>query len=311
MSRSVEDRIQRLRQLRSAASAESAEADLRKGLQDRSNLVAAEAAKTAAALRLSSLIPAMLTAFEGLFNDPVKSDPKCWAKTAIVKALTSLDYDQSAPFVRGLNHIQKEPVWGGSEDTASPLRALCALALVQCTDLRRVQIMRNLVDALTDVADAVRADAVRALAQLGGDEAALLLRLKAKLSDLEVAVLGHVFDSLISLEEGAGVAFVERYLDSAKTDIRDEAALALGASRRADAVGILIERWNQTSSFEFGSVLLRALSSSRTAAAVDFLLDLVGTGSDRESAAALAALELLEGSEEIQHQIEAAKRRRL
>lgn len=310
MNRSVEDRIQRLRQLRSAGSTENAEPDLRKGLQDRSNLVAAEAAKTAAALRMSSLIPAMLTAFERLFHEPVKSDPKCWAKSAIVRALTALDYDQSAPFVRGLNHIQKEPVWGGSEDTGAQLRALCALALVQCTDLRRVQIIRYLVDALTDVEEHVRAEAVRALAQLGGDETALLLRLKAKLGDREVGVLGHVFDSLISLEESSGVAFVEPYLDSANTDIRDEAALALGASRRPEAVGILMARWKEASSSEFRAVLLRALASSRTQPAVDFLLELAGTGSDRESAAALAALELLEGSEEIQNQIEAAKRRR-
>jgi HEAT repeat protein len=309
VNRSVEDRILQFRRLRSART-ENAEADVRKGLQDRSNLVAAEAARTAAALRLSSLIPAMLAAFERLFHEPVKSDAKCWAKTAIVKALTDLDYDQSGPFVRGLSHVQMEPVMGGREDTASQLRALSALALVQCSDLGRVRIMRHLLEALTDVNEHVRCEAIRALAQLGGDEAALVLRLKGKLGDPEVGVLGHVFDALISLEEGAGVAFVEPYLDSARTDIRDEAALALGASRRADAVAILIARWKDSSSSEFRDVLLRAMASSRIQPAVDFLLELVGTGSDRESAAALAALELLEGSEEIQNQIEAAKRRR-
>jgi HEAT repeat protein len=310
VTRSVEDRIQRLRQLRAAPPDGDGEAAIRKGLQDRSNLVAAEAAKTIAALRLSSLIPALVAAFEPLFDEPAKSDPKCWAKTAIVKALTDLDYDQSAPFVRGLGHIQMEAVWGGTEDSAGQLRAMCALALVQCTDLRRVQIMRHLVDALDDGEDAVRAEAVRALAQLGGDEAALLLRLKAKVGDKQVAVLGHAFDSLISIEEGVGVGFVAQYLDSANAGIRDEAALALGASRRTDAVGVLIERWKQTRSAEFGSVLLRALCSSRTPPAIDFLLDAVATGSDRESAAALAALALLDGSEEIRNRIEAAKRRR-
>jgi hypothetical protein len=145
------------------------------------------------------------------------------------------------------------------------------------------------------------------LVQLGGDEAALLLRLKAKFGDRRPLIVGHVFDSLINLEAELGVAFVAEYLDAAHPEIRDEAALALGASRRSDAVEILIERWKGTRSSEFGSVLLRALSSSRTQAAIDFLLDLLRTGTQRDSAAALDALALIEPSEELQGQIEAAR----
>jgi HEAT repeat protein len=308
ISRSVEDRIQQLRQLRSAASNKDTEAALRKALQDRSNLVAAESAKTIAVLRLPALIPALLVALDRFFNQAVKSDPKCWAKAAIVKTLTELDYDESPPFVRGLNHIQMEPVWGGQEDSAIQLRGLCALGLVQCTDLRRLQIMRHLVDALNDEKAPVRAEAVRALAQLGGDETILVLRLKAKVGDLEAFVSGHVFDALINLEGNIGVDFVVPYLNSARPDICDEAALALGASRRADAVNVLIETWKRTRSLDFGNVLLRALSSSRTEAAIDFLLSLVKEGSDRDSKNALAALELLDGSEEVRNRIEAAKR---
>jgi HEAT repeat protein len=310
VSRRVEDRIHQLRQLRSTAANNDTEAALKKALQDRSNLVVAESAKTIAALRLTALIPALLAAFDRLFNEPVKSDPKCWAKTAILKTLTELDYDESPPFVRGMNHIQMEPVWGGQEDSAVQLRGASALGLVQCTDLRRLQIMRHLVDALNDEKDPVRAEAVRALSQLGGDEAILLLRLKAKVGDSEAFVSGHVFDSLISLEENLGVDFVVPYLNAARPDIRDEAALALGASRRADAVAVLIETWKRTRSIDFGNVLLRALSSSRTETAIDFLLSLVKEGSDRDSESALAALDLLDGSEEIRNRIEAARQRR-
>jgi HEAT repeat protein len=310
MSRKLEARIEQLRQLRSVRPSEDVVKALRKGLQDRGNLVIAEAARTTAALHIKGLIPNLLAAFDALFDNPLKSDPKCWGKTAIVKALTELDYDQSPPFVRGLRHIQMEPVWGGREDSAAQLRGLCALALVQCSDLRRVEVMRYMVEAMTDTEDPVRAEAIRALAQLGGDDTALLLRLKAQMGDRRPLVIGHVFDSLINLEENLGVTFVAKYLDSTREEIRDEAALSLGASRRADAVEVLIAGWGRTRSPEFGRVLLRAMGSSQHPAAIDFLLDLVRTGNNHSSASAIEALQLIEPSEEIRNRIEAAKSQR-
>jgi HEAT repeat protein len=306
----LEERIEHLRQLRSAVPDEVVIAALRKGLHDRANLVVAEAARTIAALRLHALIPDLLASFGALFEDVLKTDPKCWGKMAIVQALTAMDYDQSPPFVRGLSHIQMEPVWGGKEDSAAQLRAHCALALVQCSVIRRVEILRLLVAAMTDPEDPVRAEAVRAIAQLGGDDAALLLRLKAGISDARPLVLGQVFDSLIALESEIGVRFVGDYLSSSSAEVRDEAALSLGASRRADAVSLLTETWHKAASGEFGGVVLRALSSSRHPAAIDFLLDLVRKGSGRDCAAALAALESVECSDEIRSQMESAKRQR-
>jgi HEAT repeat protein len=106
------------------------------------------------------------------------------------------------------------------------------------------------------------------------------------------------------------VAFVAEYLNAQDEAVRDEAALALGASRLPSAVNVLIEAWNQTRDPEFGGVLLRALSSSREQEALDFLLDLVRSGAGRESALALDALKLHEHSPEIQAQIELAKKQR-
>ena len=34
--------------------------------------------------------------------------------------------------MRGLRHIQMEPVWGGQADSAATLRGTCALALIDC-----------------------------------------------------------------------------------------------------------------------------------------------------------------------------------
>src|SRR5262245_16120104 len=96
-----EERLERLRQLRSTAPNEESLLVLRKSLQDRANLVVAEAARVTTEFHLSSFIPDLLAAFDRLFADPVKADPKCWGKTAIAKALMQLDHSESAPFVRG------------------------------------------------------------------------------------------------------------------------------------------------------------------------------------------------------------------
>jgi hypothetical protein len=76
MNRKLEARIEGLRQLRSAGSSEDAVGALRKALQDRGNRIIAEAAKTIAALHLTSLIPNLLAAFDALSDNPAKTDPK-------------------------------------------------------------------------------------------------------------------------------------------------------------------------------------------------------------------------------------------
>jgi HEAT repeat protein len=307
----LEQRLEQLRQLRSATPNEEVVVALGKALKDRSNLVVAEAAKTIGELRLSQMIPALLETFDRLFEDPVKNDSKCWGKTAIAKALTEFEYAESSPFIRGARHIQMEAVWGGQEDAAPPLRATCLLALVQCDDLRRAEIFRHLVDGLADPADPVRLEAVRAIAQMNGDEASILLRLKARLGDRRPVVTGHVFDALLVLDGEKALDFVAEHLASTSNEVRDEAALSLGGSRLPKSVEVLIGTWRNTSDREFRSVLLRALSSSRQDTAIDFLLDVVRNGVTRDSAAAADALKLHEHSPEISARLEQAMKQRV
>jgi hypothetical protein len=306
----LEERLDQLKRLRNVSPDESVVAAVRKALQDRSNLIAAEAAKIAGDSRIQSLIPDLLDAFNRLFDDPVKTDPKCWGKTAIVKALTNLDYAESAPFLRGSQHVQMEPVYARTlEDTAAQLRATCVLALVQCVDLRRIEILRRVVDALKDQAESVRREAVRAIEQMNGDEAGLLLRLKAHLGDAQALVSGEVFDALLNLEREQAVVFVAGFMNSADEAIRDEATLALGASRLQGAIDLLMKTWNEGALGSFRPVVLRALSSSRQAVALDFLIDLVKEGSAADAAAALEALQLHRDSAEIQQRIRDAQKR--
>src|SRR5260370_268977 len=116
-SRKIEEKLDRLSSLRGADRSEAIAA-LRTALADRANVVVAKAAKIAAELDLHDLTPDLVRAFDHLFEKPVETDPQCWGKNAISIALRDFGYQSSAPFLRGLRHIQMEPVWGGREDTA-------------------------------------------------------------------------------------------------------------------------------------------------------------------------------------------------
>ena len=304
-----EERVEQLRRLRTKPLDESGVALVRKALQDRANLIVAEAAKVVAAHQLTVLIPDLLSAFDRLFESPVKSDPKCFGKLAIVQVLTRMDYSEAAPFLRGARHVQKEPVYGGHEDTALTLRGASVLALVASTDVGRTEIFRELVEALVDPGDPVRIDAVRAIAQMNGDEASLLLRLKARMGDSSASVTGQVFDALLSLDREKAITLVAEFLNSPDEEVRDEAAFALGSSRLPQGIYALIDVWSRSSDREFRGVIIRALGSSRQTAAIEFLLELIRTGLGQEAAAAIEALKSYESSD-IQSQIEQAKKAR-
>jgi hypothetical protein len=302
--RRVEEEVERLSRLREDGPGPATTAAIRKALGDRVGLIAAKAAKIAAELRLEEAIPDLLRAFDRFFEKPAERDPQCWAKNAIAKALAELDYRQSAPYLRGARHVQMEAVWGGQEDTASMLRGICILALIACSDVRREEVLRCLVDALTEKAQTVRVEAVRAIAEMGGDEAPLLLRLKARTGDAELAVVGQVFDSLLRLEGAGAIDFIAGFLDSGSEDVGAEAALALGASRLAEAEEALEAAWERTRDPELRFALARGISTSRQPRAFEFLLELVKNGRAADAKTALEALEIHRESPEIWRRVE-------
>ena len=299
--RNVQGELEKMSLLRDASETE-ASAALRKALSDRVNVIVAKAAKIAADRQLRELTPDLLHAFDRLFDKPVDRDPQCWGKNAISKALVDLDHRDSAPYLRGIRHVQMEPVWGGQEDTASTLRGTCVLALAACSDIRREDALRELVDRMTDSAVPVRVEAARAVAQMGGDEGPLLLRLKARTGDEEPRVIGQVFDSLLQVERDAGLAFVGEFLRSKDEAVREEAALAMGASRMPRAVELLREAWENGRE----EVVLRAISASRLDEAFAFLLGLVRDGRRADAEAAIGALALHKESPEIVAQLRSA-----
>lgn len=305
-ARKIERELDELNALRSELVGDATILALRKALGDRVNLLTAKAAAIAAELNLTELIPDLAQAFERFFREPVRTDPQCWAKNAISKALKDLNYDESPLFLRGLRHVQMEPVYGGHADSAAVLRSTCALALVQCRDISRQEIMQHLVGALTDRTATVRADAARALEAMDGPDAALLLRLKASVGDEEPAVTGQALDSLLSLERERAIPVVVEFLDSRDEDVREQAALSLGVSRLPGVIDVLKEAYSKHRNDRLAEPLLRAISASRQEPGIEFLLEMVQSGSESEMRDAIHALELHKNSPEIARRVQDA-----
>jgi HEAT repeat protein len=278
-----------------------------KALASKSNLVAAKAARIAGDAQWTELTDELLAAFHRFLKRAGDGDKGCVALKAIARALFNFDYDGAELYLDGMRHVQMEPGWGGSSDTAAELRAICAMGLA---NTRYPGKLRALVDVLVDREWQARAGAVRALAAVGSEAALLLLRFKALSGDREPEVLADCFAGLLSAEGADAVPFVASFAASKDAEISEAAILALGASRRADATEWMQQRFQQIAHAEMRKCILLSLATSRTEPAIDFLLDLIGTGSPQVSQSALSAMEINRGDELIERRIDKALRER-
>ena len=250
-----EAKLQALEELRGSP---GAAAGLRKGLADRNNYVVSKAAALAEELQLTEIVPDLLVAFDRHFAP--KADGQCWAKNAIAKALVALEHHDAEPYLRGLTHVQMEPVWGGQVDTAATLRGTCALALIDCR-LDDVTLLTHLADALADAEKTVRVDAAVALSRCGIPEAVALLRFKAKSGDAEPEVLGQCLHSLLQLAPRDYIPFVEAFL-AGEEDVKAEAASALAQCPEPAAWEALVRLWGRALTPDFREALRAFLAAS-------------------------------------------------
>lgn len=251
---------------------------LRQALAHRNNFIAAKAADLTQEFNVTDLIPDLVKAFNRFFENAEKADPQCWAKNAISRALAAFELQDADMFLRGMRHIQMEPVWGGRSDTAGTLRATCALALVQCRSLAEPNLLARLVDLLGDKDKAVRVEVIRAIEQVGSPSASLLLRLRAVLGCDEPEVLGACYSGVLHLEGVSGIPWATQFL-AAANDSAAEAALAIASTHSVEGFDVLRKSLAQTSDPWFRSVLLSAIALTRQEEAVEFLLELIGSES--------------------------------
>jgi hypothetical protein len=255
-------------------SAEVAEPCLSRALNQRNNFLVAKAATVTVHHRLTALTPELVAALPRFLENSSKSDPQCWAKNALAKALAAFEHQEPEIFLSGMRHIQMEPVWGGSVDTAGTLRGVCALALVQCREVDSHRVLIHLTPLLADKELSVRVDAARAIEQVGTDSAALLLRLRAELASDGPELLGACYSGVLALEGPAAIPWVAQFLPP-EDDPAVEAALAIAQTHTLEAFRLLRTTFTRARDAWFRIALLSAIALTRQQEATDWLLDLI------------------------------------
>jgi len=282
-------------------------AALKTALADRHFLVVARAALLSGERLLHELIPDLVSAYSRFLTDAGKRDPRCKAKGAIARALVALEARDIAFYQAGIGYRQLEPVWGGRADTATDLRCSCAMGLANSGHLRAVAELAGL---LNDPEVPVRSGAARAISCGNPFEAEAVLRLKVQIGDTEPQVIGECFGALLAIAPEYSLPFVAAYLREKDEALHEYAALALGESRRPEALKLLREAWTDIVTPEGRGALIRAAALHRSEPAFEWLLEIIETGTPKLAAVAVEALSVYERNTKLIEQVNAAKARR-
>ena len=301
--RKLEDVFAALREVRKDPTSESSLRELRRALQGPSSHGVAKAARIAGECEIAAVVPEMLVGFDRFFTE---TDPGCSAKAAIAEALYRLGHEDAAPFLRGIRHVQMEPVFGGQVDTAVDLRGACALGLAR---MGYRDALLELADLLADPEPPVRISAARAIAYRGGEDGAPLLRLKALSGDKEPAVVSECLGALLRVSSPS-VSFVVGFLRGRGPEVAEAAALALGESRLPVAFEALRDWSQDVGGTSLERVALLALATLRREEAIDHLLSIVREAVARSASHAVEALAIYRGDEGLRSRVtEAAEAR--
>lgn len=297
---SLDDKLAALRELRGRTLSPEHKAEVQKRIGDRSNLVVAAAATIAGDHALTELSKDLEAAFERFLVNPLKDDKLCRAKVAVVQALDKMEHQDTEVFRRAARHVQLEPIWGGTEDSAPPLRAAALVALARAEGHRSLPL---LADALADPAKEVRMAAASALGAVGTESAGLILRLKVRVGDKDPDVLSECLGGLLTVDPHENLALVTEFLEPIHPAACEAAALALGRSRLPEALEPLKACWPRCVFPELRQQVLLAIAILRRPAAVDYLMELVASESEPTALAALSALQIFKSDPRVRERI--------
>jgi HEAT repeat protein len=269
-AKSVDGAIANLESLRAAPSSPATIDALTKALADSSNLVVAKAARLVRDFKLESLTPPLAGAFVRFIPDPVKTDRGCFAKLSIAETLYEFGANDADVFLAGAQHVQPEPGFGRPTDTAAQLRGVCLLGLIRIGHPRQLEL---LADQLLDPEPQTRLMAARAAGYTASDSAALLLRMKALSGDSEPDILAECFTQLTKIQPARALDFIRRFIDSQDDTIRQSALIAIGETRRPEAITILTEEWESEFGGDVRAELIPAIAAHRSNEAIEFLLE--------------------------------------
>lgn len=264
-------------------SSEGALAALRSALREGPSLVAARAAKVLRAHALEGFAEDLEAAFRRFLGNPVKSDPGCAAKLAVVEALDFGGYDEAELFLLATRCVQMEPAWGPPVDTAVGVRSRGILALAR---VERPEFSLAAGALLADPQSPVRQAAADAIASTGEPRLAGLLVLRWNLGDEDPLVVMACMAGLLALSPAYAFPRLRECLERAD----EMAAMVLGQSTRPEALDLLLEHLASTEGASARAVALRAVGLHRSEKALETLLRVIATGSPRDATAALAGL---------------------
>ncbi len=271
-------------------------------LKRRSNLLVQAAAQAIARHELDGFETALTRAFTRALTRPTKSDPGCRAKLAIVRALDHLDARELDVLLAGAQHVQREPVWGGTVDTAAELRGASAMALVNA---RYVDVLDALGILLADPERAARLAAIEALAATGDARAGVpLLLLLLTRGDDSPEVLQACCDALLELAPERTFAVVHGQLLHEDVARAESAALALGERRPPGSLEALREFADRRPRSR--GVATLAIAMLRTDEAWSFLIEQFEDGDAAEARCAIEALAIYKEQPGLRARVEAA-----
>lgn len=299
----LKDALEELGAVRGDPTSSAALATLRKALAGKSGHVAAAAANLAGEFELQALVPDLIAAFERLLVQPLRSDPGCAGKAAIANALYRIGAAEIAVYLRGIRHVQLEPVWGGKVDTATQLRGTCGLALVRA---HYPDYLVELAELLADKEAPVRKMAAQALAYSENPAAIPLLRLKALVGDQDPQVLGEALLALLAIAPAASLPFAVGFLDRSEDEVAEAAALALGASRLKDALAPLTAWWDRTFDAGLRRSALLAIAMLKHDEAIQYLLTHAAESAPPHARDAIRALAVYRHDARLRAQLESA-----
>jgi HEAT repeat protein len=279
---------------------------IRRALDDKRGALVARAARMAESVGGTDLVPCLVRAFNRLLGAD-KDDPGCRAKVAIIDTLIAIEHDGPAVFRRGMQCVQREPVFGGSVDTAAELRGHSAQGLARTSD---PDALFDLVEMLVDPEAAARAGAARAIGDRGRNDGIGVLRLKALTGDKEANVIGECLGALMHLDAGGSLAFVAHQLDNRDEAIAEGAAVALGESRQRAALEVLVKWLESPRSDELLRAGMLAVAMNRSEEAVSYLISRVQNAPLRVGTHALSALRIFRDNDRVRARVGEALARR-
>lgn len=306
-SRKLEETLALLNQIRDEPTSEPGLAILRQVLNSKFSVAIAQAAKRVGDAEVTQLIPELVTAFNRCLINPATTDPSCVAKKAIAEALYRMNYSDETVFLQGIRHIQMEAVWGGKEDTAPGLRAICALGLVR---MNYDDGLNELADLLADPKEEARIGAARAIAYSENPAGVALLRLRVKIGDVP-PVLSECLIALLQLAPDSSIPLVKSCLFArnpplfleAAVEVAEAAALALAESRLPAAFDLLQDWWPQVRDAELRQTGLLAIATLRQDQAIALLLGLIADAPIADAKAAVKALGIYQDDHRLWQQV--------